>query len=446
MGFNDQLASLVYGDDKENADKKIRFYSFYYNANNPKAFSYEPMLHSNDRKDLGEKKSEEQLDAENMQAAREGKLFVVSEKPPYLQKVNVDDNGNITLETVTKNPIEITENMGDYEKQYWTNMKEKFDKLIDGNTATNAISSTWYGMGAKSVAREIADIVKKTDKREAEWEKKALARQQKENLKAEKEAREKEIAASEAAKKEELGKLDNNGIGNLVKEGKYADAAAAVAMRLQNLSDTFKESKLFDDQKGIDAGMEIKMLLSNAKNCPEVYDKLRKNPAFKQNKNLYQGQANLAEMADKGVKAMSQLSEFKENAQPDENKKQDLILDVMAGEAAVALKNYEAMKSMMETLSKQKDSVATTEAFKTMLKDTNQIKNLKTKSTKEISESFKDSFAKQKSFSDAFNSAKGKIKKNKEKIPEKVAEKKKENGNVLQSESNKKKQISMGMQ
>ena len=120
----------------------------------------------------------------------------------------------------------------------------------------------------------------------------------------------------EELQKEEKGEEKNQEFEkawDMVKQGNHQEAAAKIAQEMQNLSKQFDQSKSMDDN-AIKSGMEIRNQLKRLRESgnAELIDKLESMPEFKENLNLYQGQANLAEMGQKGQEARAQLAEKKE--------------------------------------------------------------------------------------------------------------------------------------
>ena len=109
---------------------------------------------------------------------------------------------------------------------------------------------------------------------------------------------------------------------------------------MQNLSKQFDQSKSMDDN-AIKSGMEIRSQLKRLAESGnvELLNKLESIPEFKENENLYQGQANLAEMGQKGQEARKQLAENANEQKVD----REVVLDVMVGEFANNVKMRMAM-------------------------------------------------------------------------------------------------------
>ncbi len=491
MGFYEDVAALLDGDDNEKAKTaaNMQFYSFYY-AEEPYNKSLKtPQLQSDRVDESGNKKDIDALEADDLQAAKEGRLFVVSDKKPFLRQVTVGENGSVRLDPVNRNPIKIPEGASEEEQKSWGNLKNKFDDLIIGNADSSFWARGRRRRKAQKAAKEIAklakeaekhqfdelktedeDVLEEVKKEEAKQEEKTVEKteeleaEKKEEKKEEKtevkegeekkeektevkQGEEKKEEKTEAEKKEEKTevkqeeqKAENAEVSasekadSLIKQGKHTEAAAYVAKEIKQKSDIFNDSKLIEGD-ALEAGKEIRKLLNLAKSDKKLMDELEKLPEFKGNKNMYQGQANLSEMAQKGKEAYEKLIAQPENPNDKANEmskqeKEKLILDVMTGEAANAMKNYNVMKSMLEIVETQPESNKVIESMHKMLKKSGEIKELSEATTKELDKSLSNSFQKQKAFIGAFNEAK-EVLKNEEKNSELQAKKElqKENAN-----------------
>lgn len=445
MGFYADVAALLDGDDNEKAKTaaNMQFYSFYYSEEPYNKSLKTPQLQSDRVDKSGNKKNIDALEAEDLQAAKEGRLFIVSGKKPFLMQVTVGDSGNVRLDVVNRNPIKIPDGVSEKEQKSWGNLKDKFDTLIIGNADSNLLASFRRSWKAKKAAKEIALLAEEAEKHQFD-ELKTEDEDELEEVKQD-EAKQEEKAAgkneelqaekTEVEQKEEIKEEKNikesatEKAESLIKQGNHVEAAAFVAAEIKKKSDIFTNSKLIEGD-ALEAGMEIRKLLNLARSNKNLMDELEKVPQFKENKNLYQGQANLSEMAQKGKESYEILTALSGKQASDQNDKtnemtkqdkQQLILDVMTGEAANALKNYKAMKGMLDIVEAQPDSTDVIASMQSLLEGSKEVEELSAATTKELENLFSKGFQKQRAFIGAFNDAKEKLANNLKESPAELA-------------------------
>lgn len=477
MGFYADVAALLNGDDNEKAKTaaNMQFYSFYYSEKSYDKSLKTPRLKSDRVDKSGNKKDMDTLEADDLQAAKEGRLFVVSDKKPFLMQVIAGENGNVRLDPVNRNPIKIPEGVSEEEQKSWINLKNKFDTLIIGNADGSLWARSRRSRKAKIAAKEIAELAKEAEKHQFDELKTEDEEELEEVMKEEAKQEEKTVEKTEElqAEKKEEKKEEKTEVkqeekknaevsasekaDSFIKQGNHAEAAAFVSKEIKKKSDIFANSKLIEGD-ALEAGLEIRKLLNLAKSDKKLMDELEKLPQFKENKNLYQGQANLSEMAQKGKESYEILTALSGKQASDQNDKtnemtkqdkQQLILDVMTGEAANALKNYKAMKGMLDIVEAQPESADVIASMQFLLKGSKEVEELSGATTKELENSFSKDFQKQRAFIEAFNDAKEKLANNlKESPAELVKEIKNENtkenlknGNANEKKSEKKETV-----
>lgn len=381
--FYDQLSELLYGKEESKMRARPEFYSIFFQGG---SFSFNRVTPKQKKKpdEMTSDQSEPQkdkpglnLDNDMLQAAKEGRLFIVSNKEPFLRQVNVDANGKLSLSVCTKNPMAERPDLKGDEKKAWDKMRKNFDKLIGGNLANRS----WTRLGrwsdqrkARKVAEDFDKKIRKAKQKEAraaakakeadekrereereqkEKEKKAQAEKERKEAKEradeefknaqedlrefEREDREKkkeeaERKAAEAEKKapeEEKSPMDK--AWDLANEGKTQEAAEMMAREMEKLSQQFDKSKYLDDN-AIQAGMELRQQMLRLKESgnKDLIGKLADTPEFKENKNVYQGKANLGYMGHKGQEARQKLAA----QEPGKPVDKDIVLDIMASEFA----------------------------------------------------------------------------------------------------------------
>lgn len=231
--------------------------------------------------------------------------------------------------------------------------------------------------------------------------------------------------------------------GGLVREAEHREAAARIARQLQNLSRTFEQSQYIDEMALV-AGLQLRDELKRLreKGDPTLLYELEQLPEFKENRNVYQGQANLAEMAEVGKEAFRNLTDIREQELQQEQKER-LLLDIMVGEAANAMKIHKELEEARHTLEKQQDSLQATEDFRDFFRGTEEVEALAQETQAELGVRFGSDFSSQRTFVDVFNAASEKessrqIEKSKE--LEKQKEKEQEQ-HVLTTEDRKRKLV-----
>ena len=209
----------------------------------------------------------------------------------------------------------------------------------------------------------------------------------------------------EYTEQEHSGKTLTELAEGLVREGKHKEAAARISIELQNLSRTFDEAKYIDERallSGLQLRDELKRL--REKGDPALLDELEKLPEFKENKNIYQGQANLAEMAEVGKEAYRNLADIQDKELEKEQKEQ-LLMDIMVGEAANAMKIHTELQGALHILEKKQDSAQASAEFRDFFQESGVMNSLAEETQAELSQKFKSEFAGQRMFVDIFNEA-----------------------------------------
>ncbi len=249
------------------------------------------------------------------------------------------------------------------------------------------------------------------------------------------------------AEREQNGTYGTNGktvaelAEGLVREGNHKEAAARVSQELQNLSRDFSQSNYIDDT-AIASGLQLRDELKRLreKGDPTLLYELEQLPEFKENQNVYQGQANLAEMAQVGREAYRNLADIQEQEMQKEQKEQ-LLLDIMVGEAANAMKIHNELQDALQTLEKKQDSLEAADEFRDFFQGTDGLNALAQETQAELSEKFKNEFTSQRTFVDIFNEASAK-EETRQKARSRELEKEKVNENeapVLASEDRRRK-------
>lgn len=466
--FRESLAELLYGEEAKN--KNISYYSFYYDQNQTfwSKLKGDMAVRSAEREHRAtagdHKKEGMSLDDDMLQAAKDGQLFLVSTKEPFLQRVNVNENGKVSLEVVRENPLPRRDDLKGDEKKQWDNLRGEFENLTQGNNAAaRGRVSRWFDRrSARKTAQSIAERIEKAQKKEVkedikeleaakkqkEKEEKERAREEKKQAELEKKANEekqqkereetmqrgedetldmqedlKEIrneekkVEAEAPRKSEFEKA-----WDLVREGNHQEAAAMIAQEMQNLSKQFDQSKYMDDN-AIKTGMEIRNQMKRLKESGnvELLDKLEAIPEFKENVNLYQGQANLAEMGQKGLEARKQLEEKADDKTVDRG----VVLDIMASEFANNVKMRMAqgknVSVEMEYIGKQPNAEQIMDNLKEEMGKTKAVESLMKETGKELSNIFGRGHTSQQKYKEALKE----VDQNAEK-EERAAEKQKE--------------------
>ena len=208
MGFYADVAALLNGDDNEKAKTaaNMQFYSFYYSEKSYDKSLKTPRLKSDRVDESGNKKDMDTLEADDLQAAKEGRLFVVSDKKPFLMQVIAGENGNVRLDPVNRNPIKIPEGVSEEEQKSWINLKNKFDTLIIGNADGSLWAGSRRSRKAKIAAKEIAKLAKEAEKHQFDELKTEDEEELEEVMKEEAKQEEKTVEKTEelqAEKKEE---------------------------------------------------------------------------------------------------------------------------------------------------------------------------------------------------------------------------------------------------
>ena len=380
--FYDQLSELLYGKEESKRRSAPEFYSIFFQGG---SFSFtrvtpqkkkKPDEMTSDQSETQKDKPGLNLDNDMLQAAREGRLFIVSNKEPFLRQVNVDANGKLSLSVCTKNPMAERPDLKGDEKKAWDDMRENFDKLIGGNLANRS----WTRLGRWSDQRKARKVAEYFDKKigkakqkearaaakakEADEKREREEREQKEKEKKdraekerkeakeradeefknaqedlrefEREAREKkkEEAEKKAVEEQEKKKSPMDKAWDLANEGKTQEAAEMMAREMEKLSQQFDKSKYLDDN-AIQAGMELRQQMLRLKESgnKDLIGKLAETPEFKENKNVYQGKANLGYMGHKGQEARQKLAA----QEPGKPVDKDVVLDIMASEFASSI-------------------------------------------------------------------------------------------------------------
>lgn len=430
--IEEQLAEKLYGDKKQ--AKNVRFFSFCYDEDRP---FYKRIFRNADWKSMSKESSENNsdLNADMMQAAKEGKLYVVSDQAPFLQKVNIDEKGKITLEEVTKNPIQIPQEASPEQKNAWSKLQNDFETLVEGNMSStrNPATRWWKKRNATKIAEKIGEHIKDAAKnersqleKEARAQKKAekqikdqekshkfvkLDEQQLEKPKEQEQQRQEEPKAEEAKVEEpeaegpEQGSKDLSDFEkawDLVKQGKHQEAAGLIAQEMQKLSDQFMKEKFMTD-KAIKFGMELKQQMEKLEKSGEVelLDKLKENPIYKENREIYQGQANLAEMGKLGEEAHKRLEKQSEEQKPN---REDL-LDMIAAEFAsnILIKNAleKDVSQEIKSIANQPSGQKVMDEIKDAIRGTDTINGLMEGTTKELQNMFSKNFTRQSLYNEA---------------------------------------------
>ena len=449
--FRESLAELLYGEEAKN--KNISYYSFYYDQNQTfwSKLKGDMAVRSAEREHRAtagdHKKEGMSLDDDMLQAAKDGQLFLVSTKEPFLQRVNVNENGKVSLEVVRENPLPRRDDLKGDEKKQWDNLRGEFENLTQGNNAAaRGRVSRWFDRrSARKTAQSIAERIEKAQKKEVKEDIKELEaarRQREEKRQAELEEKAKEETMqrgedetldmqedlkeirneekkveAEAPRKSEFEKA-----WDLVREGNHQEAAAMIAQEMQNLSKQFDQSKYMDDN-AIKTGMEIRNQMKRLKESGnvELLDKLEAIPEFKENVNLYQGQANLAEMGQKGLEARKQLEEKADDKTVDRG----VVLDIMASEFANNVKMRMAqgknVSVEMEYIGKQPNAEQIMDNLKEEMGKTKAVESLMEGTGKELSNIFGRGHTSQQMYKEALKEVDQNAKKE-----ERAAEKQKE--------------------
>lgn len=471
------------------------------------------------RQENKEAASQGELD---LQAAKEGRLFIVSNKAPYLRKVNVDENGRVSLEVVTKNPIKVPEGLEGQEKRAWENLQTNFEDLVKGNTAEAHWwpRRGWRNYWAKSKVNDIINGAENANKKEmqrleqeqkereklekamqsskvvkldepvqkampeeAMQEKEAKADSKEEDVKeqaeeiqveipeenVQKEEKKADVKEEASEKKEEdvreetpkekaSEKKENvqeqeqskavfaQAMG-LVNVANYTEAAAVVAQAMQNLSKNFNEAKRMDDDT-IYNGMQMRELMEKVKKSgfTELLTALENTPEFKENKELYQAQENLAEIGQLGKDARKQIESQLMQDTPVEKK---VLLDLLAGEYASSLlirKNLgQDVSEEMKKISQQPNAEKFIQGLENSMENTGIVEELMGQNPRDLQQMFSDGITSQKEYKKAFTEAKEIHQKQKnaekelQKENKKESEKKKENEVPVMSNQDKRK-------
>lgn len=517
LDFEEELANAVFGDRAKAG--QMQSFAFYFDEDQ---WRMKRLFHNQMSVRTTERENEGALNPAELdkQAAREGRLFIISDRPPYLQKVNVDENGKVSLQVVTKNPVKIPQGLSGFEKRAWENLKTNFEDLTKGNLAKGhgPFVQSWRNRWARNKAQQIQKLTESARKealRQMEKENREMEEQNRskantrmvrldemeneteEVLEAEKvreeEVREPEEAHQEQADNEaeahneveahdEAEEVHNEPVQepsevnenheeikaepiqekqeesvkekaeNLIKEGNHQEAAATVAQELQNLSGKFEESKYMDDN-AVNTGAEMRELVEHLERTgsAEAMDALEKNPEFKENKNIYQGQENLAEMGQLGKEGREMLK-----SQPqDQQVEKEALLNIMVGEYANSVLVRKSLgkdiSEEMKKIGEQPNAEKIIDKLKTSIEGTNVVKNLMEGKKEQLNEIFSDGIESQKEYTKAISEVKEQTdkKKNKENELQRENEKdhKKENENdarVLNNQDKRKTGPSMG--
>lgn len=199
--FRESLAELLYGEEAKN--KNISYYSFYYDQNQTfwsklKGDMAVRSAKREHRATAGDSKKEGMsLDDDMLQAAKDGQLFLVSTKEPFLQRVNVNENGKVSLEVVRENPLPRRDDLKGDEKKQWDNLRQEFETLTQGNNAAarGRVRRMFDRHDASKTAQSIAERIEKAQKKEVKEDIKELEaarRQREEKRQAELEEKAKE--------------------------------------------------------------------------------------------------------------------------------------------------------------------------------------------------------------------------------------------------------------
>ena len=471
--LEEQLAELLFDDKKKKKD--IKFYTLYYNYDKPFYKRIRDKMDISSAKQESEKNGMD-LDADNLKAAKEGRLFIVSDDKPFLQKVCVNDEGVVSLEVVTKNPITISDNIQGKERKAMESLQEDFETLTKGNLSEteNFLTRRWRNSRARNVAREIADRaneaykdeqrrnlqeakklnekIKKTkvvkleepEKKEMAEEKEPEPEQEKNPEKA---AEEKNIAEPEQkAEREPEQKAEREPEpepeqkAEREPEPDTEKSAAEIAMELKKISERFSASKYLDEN-AIESGLELKQQMERLEKSgnTELLDKLKEEPLYKENKELYQGQANLAEMGQRGQEARQKLRE--QEAQNEKTADTNLVLDILQAECASAIVIKSALgkdiTKEMNYIKKQPDAQKTIGQIEDTMRDTDAFRNLMEGTPKELSFMFSNHFTSQKVYGELNREIQGKKKRIQEQKEMKMEQKHQKEAPVMENQEKK---------
>lgn len=517
LDFEEELANAVFGDRAKAG--QMQSFAFYFDEDQ---WRMKRLFHNQMSVRTTERENEGALNPAELdkQAAREGRLFIISDRPPYLQKVNVDENGKVSLQVVTKNPVKIPQGLSGFEKRAWENLKTNFEDLTKGNLAKGhgSLVQSWRNRWARKKAQQIQELTESARKKslkqmekenrqmEEQNQSKANTRMvrldemenEEEEVLEEEEVREEEVREPEEAHEEqahneaevhnepeahnepvpEPSEVNENHeeikaepvqgeqkenieaekqeesvkeqAESFIKEGNHQEAAATVAQELQNLSGKFEESKYMDDN-AVKTGTEMRELMEHLERTGsvEAMDALEKNPEFKENKNVYQGQENLAEMGQLGKEGREMLK-----TQPqDQQVEKEALLNIMVGEYANSVLVRKSLgkdvSEEMKKIGEQPNAEKIIDKLKTSIEGTNVVKNLMEGKKEQLNAIFSDGIESQKEYTKAISEVKEQTgkKKNEENELQRENEKdyKKENdARVLSNQDKRKTGPSMG--
>lgn len=476
--LEEQLAELLFDDKKKKKD--IRFYTFYYNYDKPFYKKIRNKMDVMSAKQESETKGMD-LDADNLKAAKEGRLFIVSDDKPFLQKVCVNEEGVVSLEVVTKNPITISDRVQGEERKAMESLQKDFETLTQGNLSEtdNFITKRWKNRSARNKAREIADRadeaykeeqrrnlqeakkvnekVKKTrmvkledpekremaEEKEPEPEKKPEEAEEvtEENNLAEPE-REPELESEKEPEPEKETELESEQKPEKEPEPEpdTEKSAAEIAMELKKISERFSSSKYLDEN-AIESGLELKQQMERLEKSgnTELLDKLKEEPLYKENKELYQGQANLAEMGQRGQEARQKLREQEE--QKDKTADPNLVLDILAAECASAIIIKNALgkdtTKEMNYIKKQPNAQKTIGQIEDTMRNTDAFRSLMEGTPEELSFMFSNHFTSQKVYGELNHEIQGMKKRIQEQKEMKMEQKHSKEAPVMENQEKK---------
>ena len=469
--LEEQLAELLFDDKKKKKD--IKFYTFYYNYDKPFYKRITNKMDISSAKQESEKNGMD-LDADNLKAAKEGRLFIVSDDKPFLQKVCVNDEGVVSLEVVTKNPITISDNIQGKERKAMESLQEDFETLTKGNLSEteNFLTRRWRNHRAGNVAREIADRANEAYKDEQrrnlqeakklnekikktkvvkleEPEKKEMAEEKEpepeQEKNPEKEAEEKNIAEPEQKPEREPEQKTEREPEPEQKSEREPEpdtekSAAEIAMELKKISERFSASKYLDEN-AIESGLELKQQMERLEKSgnTELLDKLKEEPLYKENKELYQGQANLAEMGQRGQEARQKLRE--QEAQNEKTADPNFVLDILAAECASAIIIKNALgkdtTKEMNYIKKQPDAQKTIGQIEDTMRNTDAFRSLMEGTPEELSFMFSNHFTSQKVYGELNHEIQGMKKRIQEQKEMKMEQKHSKEAPVMENQEKK---------